>query len=508
MKHTRTIRFRLLRALLQVFLLIAGLALISLWRLTDYHRTAGDIHDRYLPATQYLGELSTLISEFRIFEAESMLSTGDNELQSGKSELEKIDSRIADVLTAYDDMPPPEEMQPFYHAFIDKWRGYRAIAEHTLTLAARDPGAAASSFRGASFDAYGAAADALWILSEHNRSAAADASRRTESSYAEALYLSSAGILLGALILLGGTIHIRRSILTPLARLAGAMRQLAANDMKIDTIDAGRGDEIGEMAQAVDVFRTNAIALNEKLAQEQKLAEMQRNFVSMASHEFRTPLTVIDGHAQRLINRQEKAEPAEVGERAAKIRQAVVRMTGVIDTLIDSARLLDAPDARFSLFDLGPLIAEVCQFHREMTPRANIVERIADEPLAMTGDPKLIFQLFSNILSNAAKYSPDGGTVEVTACHKDGRLLVSIADQGVGIPAEDRDRLFERYFRGSNVAGTVGTGIGLHLVRIVLDLHGGDIAVESREGEGSRFTVSLPGAVMSRSIDASASTKQ
>jgi signal transduction histidine kinase len=283
---------------------------------------------------------------------------------------------------------------------------------------------------------------------------------------------------------------------------------LAANDMKIDTIDAERGDEIGEMARAVEVFRLNAIALNEKLAQEQKLAEMQRNFVSMASHEFRTPLTVIDGHAQRLINRREQADPAEIGERAGKIRQAVARMTGVIDTLIDSARLLDAPDARFSLFDLGPLIAEVCQFHREMTPRANIVEHIAAHPLAMTGDPKLIFQLFSNILSNAAKYSPDGGTVEVTAERKGDKLAVSIADQGVGIPAEDRDRLFERYFRGSNVAGTVGTGIGLHLVRIVLDLHGGDIAVESREGEGSRFTVCLPGAVTSRSIEAGSSTEQ
>ena len=141
MKHTRTIRFRLLRALLQVFLLIAALALVSLWRLTDYHRTAGDIHDRYLPATQYLGELSSLISEFRIFEAESMLSTAESGLQSGKTELQKIDSRIADVLTAYDEMPPPEEMQPFYRAFIERWRDYRLIAEHTLTLAGRDPAA-------------------------------------------------------------------------------------------------------------------------------------------------------------------------------------------------------------------------------------------------------------------------------------------------------------------------------------------------------------------------------
>jgi signal transduction histidine kinase len=508
MKQARTIRFRLLLVLLQVFVLIAVLALVSLWRLTDYHRSAGDIHDRYLPATQYLGSLSTLTSEFRAFEAAALLSMGETERQSDKLELEKIDSRIADELAAYDELPSLEALQPFYLAFTEKWQNYRAIADRTLALAETNPAAAASVFRGVSSEAYGAAADALWVLNEHNRLAAVAASRRTEVSYEQALWLSSAGILLGGLILLGGTIHIRRSILLPLARLAAAMRQLAANDMEISLLESDREDEIGEMAQAVEVFRQNALALNEKLAQEQKLAEMQRNFVAMASHEFRTPLTVIDGHAQRLVNRQDKVDGTEVAERAGKVRQAVTRMTGVIDSLIDSIRLIDAPDARFSRFDLDKLLVEVCQFHREMAPRAQIVDKIAAAPLTMTGDPKLLFQLFSNILSNAAKYSPDGGTIELVADRRDGRLAVSIADQGVGIPAEDRDRLFERYFRGSNVTGTVGTGIGLHLVRIILDLHGGEIAVESREGEGARFTVFLPIAAMSPSIGGPAAAEE
>ncbi len=121
MKQARTIRFRLLLVLLQVFVLIAVLALVSLWRLTDYHRSAGDIHDRYLPATQYLGSLSTLTSEFRAFEAAALLSMGETERQSDKLELEKIDSRIADELAAYDELPSLEEQQPFYLAFTEKW---------------------------------------------------------------------------------------------------------------------------------------------------------------------------------------------------------------------------------------------------------------------------------------------------------------------------------------------------------------------------------------------------
>jgi signal transduction histidine kinase len=100
--------------------------------------------------------------------------------------------------------------------------------------------------------------------------------------------------------------------------------------------------------------------------------------------------------------------------------------------------------------------------------------------------------VFSNLLSNAVKYSPDGGPIDIGAEVAAEQVVVTIADHGIGIPASDLDRLFERYHRGSNVSGIVGTGVGLYLVKMVVDLHGGSIAVESREGEGARFTVRLP----------------
>jgi len=110
----------------------------------------------------------------------------------------------------------------------------------------------------------------------------------------------------------------------------------------------------------------------------------------------------------------------------------------------------------------------------------------------MVGDPKLLFQVFSNLLSNAVKYSPEGRPIEVIAAIEAREIVVTILDHGIGIPEKDLDRLFERYHRGSNVSGIVGTGVGLYLVKMVVDLHGGSIAVDSREGEGSRFTVRLP----------------
>jgi signal transduction histidine kinase len=304
-------------------------------------------------------------------------------------------------------------------------------------------------------------------------------------------------------------VHISRSISAPLRHLADRMRRLAANDTDIDIPETGRRDEIGEMAQAAVVFRNNAIALmdsqgtlarqaamlEEQLAQEQRLVLLQRNFVSMASHEFRTPLTIIDGHARRLDKMKDTLVPAEIGERAGKIRSAVVRMTHLIDNLLNSSRLVDGTAGLYfhpMEMDAAALLQEVCQLHREMVPSARIAERVGVAPMRMTGDPKLLFQVFSNILANAVKYSPDGGDIDVEADIVANEVVVTVADHGIGIPVGDLDRLFERYHRGGNVSGIVGTGVGLYLVKMVVDLHGGDVEVKSTEGDGACFTIRLP----------------
>src|SRR5262249_57035172 len=145
--------------------------------------------------------------------------------------------------------------------------------------------------------------------------------------------------------------------------------------------------------------------------------------------------------------------------------------------------------------DLATLLLDVCELHREMAPRSQIRENFAGGRLPVVGDAKLLFQVFSNLISNAIKYSPGGGPITVGAGVEAGEVVVVVEDRGIGIPEQDRERLFARYARGSNVSGIVGTGIGLYLVKMVVDLHHGRVAVESREGEGSRFTVRLPAAL-------------
>lgn len=203
----------------------------------------------------------------------------------------------------------------------------------------------------------------------------------------------------------------------------------------------------------------------------------------MVSHEFRTPLTVIDGHAHRLTKLRNTVQPSEIGERAAKIGGAVLRMTHLIENLLNSSRLIDGGvGLHFQPVEMDPvaLLREVCQLHREMVHGALIRERFVAARMPMVGDPKLLFQVSSNLLSNAIKYSPGEVEAEIRA----GEVAVTIADRGIGIPESDLDRLFERYHRGSNVSGIIGTGIGLNLTKMIVDQHIGRIVVDSNEGEG------------------------
>jgi two-component system, OmpR family, sensor kinase len=275
------------------------------------------------------------------------------------------------------------------------------------------------------------------------------------------------------------------------------------------------------MARAAVVFRNNAIELmvtqrglaqqasmlEEKLTAERRLTQLQRNFVSMASHEFRTPLTIIDGHAGRLIKLADRGGERtgdrtvleEISSRAGKIHTAVLRMTHLIENLLTSTRLIESGAGLYfhpEPIDLQELVHDVCQLHREISPGMQIVEEFGARRLPMVGDPKLLSQVFDNLLSNAIKYSPGGGVVKVVGkivvAFGGDQIVVAVEDTGIGIPPKDIARLFERYFRGGNVSGIVGTGVGLNLVKMVVDLHGGDIAVASQEGNGSIFTIKLP----------------
>ena len=510
MTQIKSIRVRLLLAFFLGFLMVIVLGSLSLWRLAGYHAAAANIRDVYLPDTQFFGDLNNFTSDFRAAEAAALLAGNAQERQANADDIERLDQRITLAQHSFEHVPNAAADVDLYTGFVAKWQAYRAIADRVLALSgtARQDEAVAL-YGGKSRLAYEAASDALGVLTERNRNAARDASLRADSAYGQALWLILAGVFLAMAILLSGLTYFRRSMLMPLLRLAHTMHRLAEQDMDVEVEDVARPDEIGEMARAVRVFQSNAVdlavnqralaeqasLLGEKLAHEKRLTELQRNFVSMASHEIRTPLTIIDGEAQRLINTRNRSTPDSVAERAGTIRQAVTRMIGVVANLAESARLLEEGAELFvhpTEFDLVPLLQEVCALYRTIAPHAHIVETIPAPPMIMFGDHKLLFQLFSNVMSNAVKYSFGKGPIEVAATSEGDRAVVAVTDRGVGIPRQDIDRVFDRHYRGSNVSGVVGTGIGLYLVKTVVDLHGGSVTVESAEGVGTTFRVNLP----------------
>jgi signal transduction histidine kinase len=190
-----------------------------------------------------------------------------------------------------------------------------------------------------------------------------------------------------------------------------------------------------------------------------------------------------------------------LAERASRIRSAVQRITHLMENLLTSTRLVDGA-ATLSIhpaeLDLAVVLREVCALHREIAPNAVISEDFQNLPLAIVGDAKLLFQAFSNLLSNAIKYSSEAVQVHIAARQDRATTNVVIRDEGLGIPREDIENLFDRYYRGGNVSGITGTGVGLYLAKTVVQLHGGEIGVESTEGVGSVFTVTLPNGMEKR----------
>ena len=510
MRQPRSIRFHLTAVFLVFFFLVVVLGLFSIWRLSNFNRLSADVAELWLPTTRVLGDLNNFTSDFRAIEGSNLLSSDAYEIAATEHEMAGLDRSIAEAERGFEQIRHSATEEDLYGRFKERWNDYRTVVNQMLVLSRTNRKAEALAvYSGPSRAAYGAASDTLGRLTDQAVANAQVASNRLGAAYRQAFWLILLGMVIAGVMVVAAFLHISRSISAPLLHLADRMRRLAANDTDIDISETQRRDEIGEMAQAAVVFRNNAIelmqsqrtlarqaaTLEEQLAQEQRLALLQRNFVSMASHEFRTPLTVIDGHARRLVKTKDSVTAVEIGERGGKIRAAVLRLTHLIDNLLNSARLIDGgaePYFHPAEMDLAALLREVCQVHREITPGAQISERFAAAPIAMVGDVKLLFQVFSNLLSNAVKYSPHGGAIEVEAGVAAGEVIVTIADRGIGIPAADLERLFERYHRGSNVSGIVGTGVGLYLVKMAIELHRGGIEVESKEGTGSRFVVRLP----------------
>jgi two-component system OmpR family sensor kinase len=509
-KALSSLRVTLSAVFLLFLMLVSILGVFSIRELRAVNQVSKEIRDRWLQSTRILGDLNNYSSDDRAAEAGRLLARTDEDRSRADRDIEALDRQVEQAQRAYLRIPHDAGEASLYRRFADDWRAYKVVADQVLSQARRgDEDGAVRLYGARSGAAYDAASNSLGVLTDHTVVAARQASNRAVATYETARNLIVVAIALAAVGLVVAVNYIVREVSGPLLALAGQMRALARHDTQIEIEGVDRGDEIGEMARAVVVFRTNAIELahsqqglvkqasmlEERLEVERKLTAAQRNFVTMMSHELRTPLTVIDGHAQRLNSLRDRISPEDIADRARRIREAVHHLTQVMEHLLESSRLADGSAELYfhpESFSPATLLREVCHVHREIAPGARIVETIRDLPETMIGDYRLLYQAFSNLLSNAIKYSGDGDRIDLLASADADTLTVSISDRGLGIPLSDVPRVFERHHRGGNVGGVVGAGIGLYLVKMIVDLHSGATTVESREGRGSVFTVRLP----------------
>lgn len=335
-----------------------------------------------------------------------------------------------------------------------------------------------------------------WDLSPLRQMAAAEAKRE----------LAIALVIFAAFITLA-LVFVRFRLGKPLAEITHATNRIANGDKRFEVPWTDRRDEIGDMARSLVTFRENValidrltaeqqqqtMRLSEALEKERQYNALHREFVSMVSHEFRTPVAIIDGAAQRIDRRAGKDTPEDLRQRTTKIRSAVRRMIELIDSTLSLSRIEAGNiDLELEDCDLAALLREVCQRQQEIAADHKIGLIIADMPPSVRLDPKRMDQVFTNLLSNAVKYSPQAPRIDVKAGMVGGRIVVSVRDRGLGIPKAELPKLFEKFFRASTSTGIPGTGIGLHLVRHLVELHSGSATVDSVEGEGTTVSITLP----------------
>lgn len=233
--------------------------------------------------------------------------------------------------------------------------------------------------------------------------------------------------------------------------------------------------------------------LEEALERETRLRELYKGFVSMVSHQFRTPLSIVDSSAQRMIRRGRGMSEEEIRERAGKIRTAILRLTRLVSSTLNAAKL-DAGEIDFAprRCDLGKLIVEACERQTETTPDRRFVMELDRLPDCVSCDPLLIAEVVTNLLSNAVKYSACPDPIEIVAEVDDTWIYINVSDSGVGIPDDERDKLFERFFRARTSVGVEGTGIGLHVARTIARMHRGDVISVPRQSGGSTFVLKIP----------------
>jgi two-component system OmpR family sensor kinase len=307
------------------------------------------------------------------------------------------------------------------------------------------------------------------------------------------------GLVIGGVLVLLAALAwwVVRLGLRPLDRMGETADAIAGGDLSRRVTPATPRTEVGRLGLALNgMLGQIEQAFAERQASENKL----RQFLADASHELRTPLASIRGYAE-LFRIGAARKPAETEKAMGRIEDESARMGALVENLLTLARLDQVPEIARRPVNLSDLAGDAADDARAMAPDRDIELR-ADSPVTVMGDGSQLRQVIGNLVRNALMHTPAGTAIELTVTSAGSDATLEVRDHGPGLPTDNTDELFERFWRADpgRERGRGGAGLGLSIVAAIVDAHGGRVSAANAPGGGATFTISLPAAPRSQSV--------
>jgi len=319
-----------------------------------------------------------------------------------------------------------------------------------------------------------------------------DNKQMAQSLSADIFTIIRDAVLIGAVISIAISLIISKTLLTPIQGMTKAAEAMADGDFS-RKITVESEDEIGILSKTFNDMASQIETMLEELT---KAEQLRREFVANVSHELRTPLTSIRTYAETIFDTEEISRETQ-DEFLRVIINESDRMTKIVQDLLELSRF-DSGNSKLHIeeFSIEQSVRGVyTAIALEARKREHVLNLELEWKLPkIKGDRARIEQVLMNIITNALKYTPDGGQIDIYSGSADGSVWVKIEDTGVGIPEEDLPHVFERFYRVDKARSreSGGTGLGLSIAKEIITMHGGDIQVESASGEGTSVTITLP----------------
>jgi signal transduction histidine kinase len=245
-----------------------------------------------------------------------------------------------------------------------------------------------------------------------------------------------------------------------------------------------------ELMDTLSKLEQSRDELTEALSKERELSDLKSRFVSMASHEFRTPLSTILSSVSLIAKYTEDEDQDKRDKHILRIRSAVSNLTDILNEFLSLGRIDEGKiQLHYSEFNLKEQLQLIINEIHLISKSGQHIYYEHQGNLLINLDLSLVRNIMINLISNAFKFSPEGSSIHISSLVDDQRILLKIKDEGMGIPDEDKKHLFERFFRGKNVVNIQGTGLGLHIVSRYIELMNGSISVDSELEKGTLFII-------------------